>query len=566
MSALVVVVALGAVAFPAAAQDEARLGEPATPTDQSAAIAAGSYHSCAIKTDRTIACWGNNVYGESDAPAGEFIAISAGWVHSCGIRADRIVTCWSWNEDGQADAPSGRFGAVGDDMGGGLPVPAVPGAPRSLSVTRGDGTLSVSWSPPASDGGHPITGYRSGYWDDSRGSGGDGIVTGTSATFAGLDNGATYEVSVVAINRHGEGDWVTTTIAPYRAETALIETVQIVGGRSVRLEVGGDARGGGRCRSASCRWFDVHLAGDGWNPNGAYQPWCHHSGVHLGGQYHPPQYWQDKTVVFADGRKSSDTCFFGFINRQVHVEVDGIRSNTVVWPRPGQAPLPEPQPDLVPQPGKADPSPPQNVVLEVVESSGKRRLKLAWEEPEDDGGSPIERYVVRFSPKGHSPFHTRFLPVNIRRYSSPFSYELGRGATYTATIKAINEEGRSSEAVTLEATIDATAPCADATVVWARGSGQHMFDNERIAFIENGLLPQIPYGISVNAYELGQGGHGYEGIPDEVKDMYPAVGLSRWNMLQVVVDIGTAGVTRPWPQSGTLRKYRYLHRIVAHDE
>src|SRR5690606_34485023 len=35
----------------------------------------------------------------------------------------------------------------------------VPGAPTDLSVRRGDGFLEVSWSPPAHDGGSPVTGY-----------------------------------------------------------------------------------------------------------------------------------------------------------------------------------------------------------------------------------------------------------------------------------------------------------------------------------------------------------------------------------------------------------------------
>ena len=44
--------------------------------------------------------------------------ISAGWWHSCGVRVDGGVVCWGLNEDwegnyrGQADAPSGVFVAA----------------------------------------------------------------------------------------------------------------------------------------------------------------------------------------------------------------------------------------------------------------------------------------------------------------------------------------------------------------------------------------------------------------------------------------------------------------------
>ena len=94
-----------------------------------------------------------------------------------------------------------------------------PGAPRDLSVTPGDRSLSVSWSPPASDGGSPITGYYVSYWDESRGQGGGRTVGGTSAIFTGLDNGTTYTVGVTAINRHGEGNRATTSATPLAPES-----------------------------------------------------------------------------------------------------------------------------------------------------------------------------------------------------------------------------------------------------------------------------------------------------------------------------------------------------------
>ncbi len=55
---------------------------------------AGHGHSCGIKTDGTVACWGNNDWGQSDAPEGTFTAISAGNAHTCGIRSDGTIACW----------------------------------------------------------------------------------------------------------------------------------------------------------------------------------------------------------------------------------------------------------------------------------------------------------------------------------------------------------------------------------------------------------------------------------------------------------------------------------------
>ena len=75
-------------------------------------VSAGDQHSCGIRTDDTITCWGRNASGGADAPAGSFKTVSAGYHHSCGIRTDDTVTCWGYNSFGQADAPTGSFKTV----------------------------------------------------------------------------------------------------------------------------------------------------------------------------------------------------------------------------------------------------------------------------------------------------------------------------------------------------------------------------------------------------------------------------------------------------------------------
>ena len=96
--------------------------------DGGGVIAAGGFHSCGLRVDRTIACWGANVScghaggsincrrtssnGQSDAPAGEFVAVAAGYLHSCGLRTDQTLRCWGWNAKGQSDAPAGQFDTV----------------------------------------------------------------------------------------------------------------------------------------------------------------------------------------------------------------------------------------------------------------------------------------------------------------------------------------------------------------------------------------------------------------------------------------------------------------------
>ena len=88
-----------------------------------------------------------------------------------------------------------------------------PGAPSSVTVTRGDGTLNVSW--PAVDG---ATSYNVNTTDDgkqswSRAKSG---VSGTSATLTGVSNNATYVVAVQAVNSNGGGGWRdSASVGPY---------------------------------------------------------------------------------------------------------------------------------------------------------------------------------------------------------------------------------------------------------------------------------------------------------------------------------------------------------------
>ena len=81
------------------------------------AISVGGGHSCGIRADQTIACWGLNHDRQSVAPAGQFTAISVAFRHSCAIRADQTIACWGWNDDGQSDAPAGQFTAIFADSG-----------------------------------------------------------------------------------------------------------------------------------------------------------------------------------------------------------------------------------------------------------------------------------------------------------------------------------------------------------------------------------------------------------------------------------------------------------------
>ena len=78
----------------------------------SGSLSAGGVHSCGLRTDGAIECWGWNRQGQSYPPEGAFAFVSAGGDHTCGLRPDGTAECWGWNSDGQSSPPSGAFASV----------------------------------------------------------------------------------------------------------------------------------------------------------------------------------------------------------------------------------------------------------------------------------------------------------------------------------------------------------------------------------------------------------------------------------------------------------------------
>ena len=58
------------------------------------AVDAGKNHTCGIKLDNTLECWGDNTQGQTDAPEGQFLSVSTGGVYSCGIDFEDQLACW----------------------------------------------------------------------------------------------------------------------------------------------------------------------------------------------------------------------------------------------------------------------------------------------------------------------------------------------------------------------------------------------------------------------------------------------------------------------------------------
>lgn len=71
------------------------------------AISPGSRHTCGLRTDNTILCWGSNSDGESTPPTDTAItdiAISSGY--SCGLNAEGLIQCWGEDVYGPPSTPT----------------------------------------------------------------------------------------------------------------------------------------------------------------------------------------------------------------------------------------------------------------------------------------------------------------------------------------------------------------------------------------------------------------------------------------------------------------------------
>lgn len=146
------------------------------------AVAAGSFHSAALKQNGTVACWGDNSLSQCNVPGslGTCIAVAAGYDHTLAIKSNGFVAAWGANAVGQTTVPvslgtctqvaggashslalrtTGTVAAWGDNSLGQASVPLAlgsctaiaAGAYHSLAI-RADGTLAA-WGDTSEDQG-----------------------------------------------------------------------------------------------------------------------------------------------------------------------------------------------------------------------------------------------------------------------------------------------------------------------------------------------------------------------------------------------------------------------------
>ncbi|AKC82840.1 hypothetical protein IMCC26134_08760 [Verrucomicrobia bacterium IMCC26134] len=83
------------------------------------ALAAGDSHSLALRSDGTVAAWGNNGDGQTTITPGlsNVVALASGYYHNLALRSNGTVAAWGRNFDGQTTLPASLSNVVAISAG-----------------------------------------------------------------------------------------------------------------------------------------------------------------------------------------------------------------------------------------------------------------------------------------------------------------------------------------------------------------------------------------------------------------------------------------------------------------
>ena len=124
------------------------------PSPQWSRVSAGGGFTCAVQTNRTLWCWGDNEEGElgirshasHDAPVR--VGLRAGWVqvaagsyHACAVRNDGTLWCWGDNHLGELGDGTTTASTVPVQVGTATDWASVTGSDSTECALRTDGTL-----------------------------------------------------------------------------------------------------------------------------------------------------------------------------------------------------------------------------------------------------------------------------------------------------------------------------------------------------------------------------------------------------------------------------------------
>src|SRR5437870_6288979 len=305
-----------------------------------------------------------------------------------------------------------------------------PGAPQGLSATPGDATVSLTWSPPSSNGGSPITNYRV-----YRGniSGGETLLTtlgvATSYSDTTVTNGVTYYYEVSALNNVGEGprssEASATPIAPTTVPGAPRDLGAVAGDATVALAWSSPSSDGG---SAITNYKVYRGTISGQLSLLATLP---------------------NVLSYTDSAVTNGQTYYYKVTA-VNAVGEGPRSNEASG---------------TPTSGQTVPSPPR----QLNATPGEAQVTLTWLAPSSDGGSPITNFKIY---QGTASGGESLLATVGAVFSYPDS-SVTNGVTYYYYVTAVNGIGASGSSNEVSATPVAgpSVPDAPQNLVATPGNG-----------------------------------------------------------------------------------------------
>src|SRR5437867_403019 len=305
-----------------------------------------------------------------------------------------------------------------------------PGAPQGLSATPGDTTVSLTWSPPSSNGGSPITNYK--IYRRTAGGGETLIATiGNQLSYSdgGLTNGVTYYYKVSAVNNEGEGpksnEASATPTAPATPPGAPQGLVATAGDATVTLTWSAPSSNGG-------------------SPITNYRIYRSTTG---GGE--TPQATIGNVLTYSDTAVTNGVTYY--------YEVSAL-NNVGEGPRSSEASATPIAPTTAP-----------GAPRDLGAVAGDATVALAWSSPSSDGGSAITNFKIY---QGTASGGESLLATVGAVFSYPDS-SVTNGVTYYYYVTAVNGIGASGSSNEVSATPVAgpSVPDAPQNLVATPGNG-----------------------------------------------------------------------------------------------
>jgi alpha-tubulin suppressor-like RCC1 family protein len=110
------------------------------------AASAGLQHTCALRADGAVFCWGRNHVGESTPPVGSFAQVSAGGEFTCGLRSTGTAQCWGITTGGRTTPPELPSGVRYTQLSTGVDHSCAVRTDGWIACW-GDQTYGKSWAP-----------------------------------------------------------------------------------------------------------------------------------------------------------------------------------------------------------------------------------------------------------------------------------------------------------------------------------------------------------------------------------------------------------------------------------